>query len=208
MSGVSNTLPFKLYGITDRWCVRTSPWTDHLHRLAEAGLRALQIREKDLSARELLDVLYSVRRASCSILINDRADLCAVADLAGVHLTETSMPASMVRRVVGRRWIGVSCHSLNGAIQAEAEGADFVVVGPVAATTSKPEGHSILGESEFRNICATLRIPVFALGGVQVKNAERYLRWGAWGIAGISIVMEENNLEGRLKALADILGGL
>lgn len=211
MSGKSNILPFRFYAITDRSRFRRSPWTDHVRALLDEGVQAVQIREKDLSTRQLLVAVDAVLErpdsASC-LWINDRADVVLARDLAGVHLAETSMRPSTVRSIVGKKIIGVSVHSLEGATAASAEGADFLVAGPIAPTTSKPSGHSLMSEASFKEICLSVNIPVYALGGITLDHVSRLLDLGAYGVAGISMALDDTAWKSRLKSLRDILGSL
>jgi thiamine-phosphate pyrophosphorylase len=211
MSGRSNILPFKFYAITDRSRIRRSPWTDHVRALLDEGVQAVQIREKDLSTRQLIVAVDAIleRPDSASFLwINDRADIILARDLAGVHLAESSMRPSTVRSLIGSKMIGVSVHSLEGAAEASAEGADFIVAGPIAPTQSKPPGHSLMSEASFKEICLSVNIPVLAIGGITLDAVPRLLELGAYGVAGISIALDDTAWKSRLKSLRDILGEL
>ncbi len=179
----------------------------------DAGVRAVQIREKDLRPHDLADLCESVRDLArpfrARVLVNDRAGIVVSSDLDGVHLTESSMPPSVARPLIGTgKLIGVSRHDLAGAQQAERDGADFLVAGPIAPTSSKPAGHGMLSWDEFGRICRGVRIPVFALGGVTVENADRCLQAGAAGIAAISLWMEARDVHATFAALTKILGHL
>jgi thiamine-phosphate pyrophosphorylase len=151
-----------------------------------AGVEYIQVREKDLSTRELLALtrraVKEARRNRTRVLVNDRADVALAADADGVHLRSNS-PAPSVYKRLGLI-VGVSCHSLPEVQLAGAEGADFVVYGPVFATPGKgkPVGLKALAE-----ICAAAMVPVFALGGVDEHNAELCLQAGAAGVAGIRL---------------------
>lgn len=165
----------------------------------------VQIRERDLSARDLLSVIDAVAAAETAsntiMLINDRADVAACAG-AGVHLTTRSLGADVVRRAFGPSMpIGVSTHSLAEAQEAEQKGADFVVFGPVFETESKkvygpPVGTAALGE-----VAARVSIPVLALGGINLSNYRETLDCGAAGIAGISLFAKAEDLSGLVRAI-------
>lgn len=211
MSGNSSTLPFRFYAITDRTRVSRSPWTDHLRALLDEGVRGIQIREKDLSTRQWLDTVDAVLKrpeSSSYLWINDRADIVLARELAGVHLTEKSMRPATVRTLIGKKHIGVSVHTLEGAVTAAAEGADFLVAGPLAPTPSKPPGHAVMSETSFRDICRAVNIPVLALGGMTLDRVRQVLDLGASGVAGISLALDDGSWKFRLKSLRDILGEL
>ena len=138
------SVDFRLYLVTDRRRVRCGTLLSILTQFIASGGPAIQLRERDLSTREQLELARSIqgliRSTGTKLLINDRADLAIISGADGVHLRETSLPASVVRRTVGaERLIGVSVHSVEGAAQAEAQGADFVVLGPIYETPAKRE---------------------------------------------------------------------
>lgn len=170
-----------------------------------AGIDLIQIRERDLSARDLFylaeAVAQSARDTSINILINDRADVARCAG-AGVHLTTRSLEAEIVRRKFGHDMlIGVSTHSLEEAQAAERGGANFIVFGPVFETESKraygpPVGLDALGE-----VAGRLSIPVLALGGIKMLNFRQALDKGAAGIAGISLFAEAADLAAVVREI-------
>jgi thiamine-phosphate pyrophosphorylase len=163
-----------------------------IDRNLQAGVEMIQIREKDLPARVLSDL---VRRAlalpnphATAILVNDRVDLALACGAAGVHLPSDSLPPSEVRRIAPRPFrIGVSCHSVDELKRAEREGADFVVFGPVFPPISKTSPLPPHGIDGLRIAVRAVRIPVLALGGITTANSVACWESGAAGIAGISL---------------------
>ena len=201
-----------LYLITDRRMLPREKNDSHLsdliayiRRAAAAGIDMVQIRERDLSARDLLsvaDAATSSRPASTTtVLINDRADVAACAG-AGVHLTTRSVKADAVRKAFGPSMpIGVSTHSLEEAREAEQGGADFVVFGPVFETESKKGYGPPVGAEALRVVAARVGIPVLALGGINLSNFREPLDCGAAGIAGISLFAKAEDLNGLVRAI-------
>ncbi|MGC2422360.1 MAG: thiamine phosphate synthase [Candidatus Acidiferrales bacterium] len=182
----------------------------------EAGADWVQIREKDLNARELLALARSAvamakddRRApKARVLINDRLDVALAAGAAGVHLGRESAPA---REVV--RWcrsgnapaeflIGASCHNIEEAREAEGAGASYVFFGPVYDTPSKRSFGPPQGLAKLSEACRAVRLPVIAIGGVNEGNAEECLRAGAAGIAAIRLFQEARDPAALQHAIA------
>lgn len=157
-----------------------------------AGVDRIQIREKDLTGRELCELTRRVvalaRGRSTGILVNDRMDIALAAGAHGLHLPANSVAPAVLRDVAPKGFvIGVSTHSMEEALRAEKEGADFVVFGPVFATASKAEYGPPQGVERLREAARAVRIPVLALGGVTEASAAACVAAGAAGIAGISM---------------------
>jgi thiamine-phosphate pyrophosphorylase len=159
---------------------------------ARAGVDHVQVREKDLPDRALRALVAAVVEAVAgtrtAVIVNGRPDMALLAGARGVQLPESGLPISEVRRAFPGLWIGASCHSLEAARRAEAEGADAVVLGPIFATPGK-EDH-VLGLDALAAAACALRVPVHAVGGIDVRTAGRAVASGARGLLAIRAFLE------------------
>ena len=202
---------FDLYLITDR---RSLPaGRDLLATIRSAlrgGVRAVQLREKDLSSAELYPLARELRQLtrefSARLLINDRVDLALAVDADGVHLGHHSLPIAVARKLLGdQRLIGVSTHHPDEVKAAATAGADFVTFGPVYATPSKLPYGSPLGLPPLAVVCADATLPVFALGGVTMARLSELRAVGCTHVALIGAILQAIDPE---TATEELLRGM
>ncbi len=191
-------IDFSIYLVTDRRQLST-PFFDGIEEALKGGIRAIQLREKDLSVRELLVLAAGLReltsRYDARLFINDRVDVAMVVEADGVHLGAGGMPVDSVRRLTGGDMlIGVSTHSLGDAEAAEREGADFITFGPVYETPSKMKYGPPQGTEKLQEVAGNIRIPVFAIGGIKRENISEVRDAGARGIALISGILASDSI--------------
>ncbi len=200
-----------LYLISDRkQFISGDAWQLQLEAIAQAaqaGCQFIQIREKDLAAQDLSAFVKAAiiiaRPHGTKILVNDRLDVALAASADGVHLRVTSLSVAEIRALTQPRnfLIGASTHSLLEAQRAASQRADFVVCGPVYETPSKLEYGAPFGLTGLAEVCSAVKIPVLALGGINLSNFEQPLAIGAAGIAGISLFGNPDTLVSNIKMM-------
>ena len=184
-------LNFNLYFVTDRKQTANRPLADVVQAALDGGVRAVQLREKDLEGRELYALAERLRaltrRYQARLLVNDRLDVALAVEADGVHLGQNSFAVEDARRLLGaEKLIGVSTHSQHEI--AAAQEADFLVFGPVYYTPSKAAYGEPQGLDRLRAAVAHSAVPVFAIGGIKTERVAEVLETGAHGIAMISAI--------------------
>jgi thiamine-phosphate pyrophosphorylase len=202
-----------------------APLLEKIALVAAAGVDWIQLREKDLSGRQTAaltrEALRSVSKpANCAqsltrvlvrILVNDRLDVALAEQAGGVHLGENSLPVEEANRLVRASHatptrprdflVGVSAHSLEAAKSAASAGADYVFFGPVFATPSKSAYGAPQGLERLAEVCASVAIPVLAIGGLTLENAHACLSAGASGLAAIRLFQDSSDPAGIVRVL-------
>lgn len=187
-------MDFCFYLITDRRQAAGGMSVEEvLRRAIEGGVKGVLLREKDLPDRELLGLAGRVRdlttRSGVRLLISERVDIALAVDADGVQISGRSLPAARARELLGvEKYMAVSTHSMEEALAAQADGADFVTFSPVYEPASKAGYGPGVGVEALARVCNSLTIPVFALGGINPDNAVETLKAGAYGVAVISAV--------------------
>jgi thiamine-phosphate pyrophosphorylase len=185
---------FSLYLITDRKQTAGRELPAVVADALRGGVRAVQLREKDLPEQELFELALTLRtltrQFSARLLINSSVEIAQAVDADGVHLGKSSRLVAEARHLLAPgRLIGYSAHSMDEALQAEADGADFITFGPVYYTPSKAMYGNPLGIVRLAEAAQALKIPVFALGGVKKTTVCEVMAAGAAGIALISAII-------------------
>ena len=201
-----------VYLISDFFHHQEKPIIEQVEKALQGGVRALQLREKDLSPKKLLaraiEIKPLIKRYGAKLFINDRADIAEIAGADGVHLTETSVPAGEIKDKFPNLIVGVSTHAKEGALLAEAEGADFITFSPIYETASKihfgpPQGPVKLGQ-----IVRSVDLPVLALGGIKLNRVPEVLEQGAHGVAVISGIWDSQDIKQQAFEYMHHFGGL
>jgi thiamine-phosphate pyrophosphorylase len=172
--------------------------------LFDAGAKLVQVRNKQASARELLeqvDRILLLAPADADVIVNDRADVALIAGAAGVHLGQTDLLPVHARRVLGfEKVIGFSTHNLEQAREADGFPVDYVAVGPIFTTATKENPDPVVGLEGLTSICRAIQKPVVAIGGIKLTNAREVLKAGATSIAVISDLLASPDVGLRVRA--------
>lgn len=192
----------RLVAITDDLRDGADGLRSRAERAVKGGATMIQLRLKDADARTLVEVAKALVRALAPVpvIVNDRLDVALVAAAAGVHVGPDDLPAAAVRRLVPDGFIvGASVGS--DAEIVLARGADYVGIGPLYETASKPDAGRAIGPVAFARLAKSCRIPAVAIGGIEASNAVHAMRAGAAGVAVIRAVMGTADPEAAARAI-------
>jgi thiamine-phosphate pyrophosphorylase len=182
-----------LYVILDAGML-TEPAGDTAQKLMDAGVKLLQYRAKNATARELWAesraIVESARRAKCRFIVNDRPDVAYLAGADGVHVGQDDLDPEQARAVIGPGcWVGVSTHNLEQFRKAAASSADYIAVGPLFQTSSKANPDPVVGTEFLQQVRALTDKPIVAIGGITLDRAAEVLAAGADSVAVISDIL-------------------
>ena len=199
---------FRLLVVTDRHQTNGRPLVSLLQRVLSAAAPAIQLRERDLSARELLTLAREVQVLTASrrsqLLINDRIDVALALEGVGVHLRSNSLPVLVARELLGaQRLLGISVHTVEEGLLAQSQGADYVVLGPIYETPSKQMFGPPLGIHTLEKACRLISIPIIGIGGVTAARAREMRCAGAFGAAVITAILGADDIESATRELLD-----
>lgn len=197
---------YKLYLVTDRYLLRGKELVETIEEAINGGVSIVQLREKDISSLEFFNVAKVVKEVTdkynVPLIINDRIDIALAVDAAGVHIGQSDMPCNIARKILPKgKIIGVSVHSVDEAIKAKEEGADYLGCGAVFSTSTKSDV-TTLSIDKLKKIKKSVDIPVVAIGGINENNISKLNGVGIDGVAVISAIIVKENPK---KAAEEIL---
>jgi len=202
-------LQVDLYPVT---CERLSAGRSNLDLLEAAirgGAKIIQLREKELSTRDLYRMALAFRRrtaeAGMLLIINDHVDIALAVDADGVHLGQDDLPLTAARRIAPELLIGVSTHTREEALKARDEGADYVNIGPIFPTGTKEGVSRFLGPEAIPGIAAGIEIPFTVMGGIGSANIEKVVAAGARRVAVVTAVTTAADMAGAVAALRETI---
>jgi len=202
----------RLYLITNRSLFESdNSFLDASEAALMGGVRALQLREKNLTDCELIELGSQLRiltsNYNARLIINSRADIAKKIDADGVHLTESCAHANEIKSAFPGLIVGVSTHSLEGAHIAEAQGADYITFSPIYATPSKANYGPPQGLGLLRQVTQEVNLPVLALGGITLHRVSECLDQGAFGVALISDIWNSSHIKEHSFKYTQKFGG-
>jgi len=204
-------LDLSLYVITDRQFSRGRSTGEVVREALRGGATVIQLREKELSDREIFEegmkIKPLIKEAGAGFIINDRIDLALALQADGVHLGQQDLPLSIARKLLGAgRIIGISVKTVEEAVRAESEGADYLAVSGVYPTDTKKDVGLIVGTQGIREIRRAVKLPLIGIGGIKIHNAREVIKAGADGIAVVSAVTTAPDIAEACRALkAEVL---
>ena len=201
-------IDWSLYLCTDRELTGEKNFETCVEDAIKGGVTVVQLREKNLSGKKFFETALSLKKITgkykIPLIINDRVDIAVAADADGVHVGQSDLPAKAARKIIGEEKIlGVSASTLDEALKAESDGADYIGVGGIFFTATKPDAESVSPET-LKKICESVKIPVVAIGGINSETLPRVKNTGIAGVAVVSAIVAAENPEDAAKNLLSI----
>lgn len=201
-------IDYTLYLVTDRELMSTETLEEAVEQALLGGCRLVQLREKTASSLEFYQNALAVKqvtdRYQVPLLINDRVDIALAIDAAGVHVGQEDLPAGIVRKILGSgKIIGVSANTLEKAVKAQQDGADYIGVGALYSTNTKLDAN-VIARIELLRIRENVAIPIVGIGGINRGNAGELACTGIDGLAVVSAVIAQKDIKAATRELRDI----
>lgn len=202
----SSNPDYRLYLVTDRDCLANRDLYASIEEAIRGGVTLVQLREKTVSSRKFLDIAFAVKeitsRYRIPLIINDRLDIALAIDADGLHIGQDDLPLTVARKLFGKdKIIGVSASTLEEALLAEQQGADYLGVGAMYATPTKQDAKTV-SLKKLAEIKKTVSIPVVAIGGISEMNVRDIMATGIDGVSVVSAILGKQDVQ---KAAKDLL---
>ncbi|MBI4708564.1 MAG: thiamine phosphate synthase [Candidatus Omnitrophica bacterium] len=199
----------RLYVILDKKLLNKFSLKDTVKKLSSSKTDIIQLRDKFANKKTLLKEAAETQRflnkTNTLFIINDHIDIAKIADCDGLHLGQRDLSLKLARKILGPdKIIGISCHNLKQALKAQNEGADYIGIGPIFKTATKPE-YAPIGQEILKKVNKNIKIPYFAIGDINIKNIETVVKKGAKRIAVARAVLKTKNINNAVKNLSQKL---
>jgi thiamine-phosphate pyrophosphorylase len=206
---IRKNIDYSLYLVTDRRWLGGKSLESAVEEAIQGGATVVQLREKDISSREYLEIARRVKavtyRLRIPLIINDRIDIAFACDADGIHLGSDDLPVAVARAILGpEKIVGASAATLEEALALEAEGADYLGVGAIFPTGTKTDADHVTLE-KLVDIKSAVKIPVVAIGGIDAGNVASVMAAGVDGVAIVSAIMAQGDILGAARNIAGIL---
>lgn len=203
-------MKYDLYVVTSSELSRGRDTLEVVQAALAGGATIIQLREKHWPARKLVEVGKEIRKltlkAGAGFIVNDRLDIALALEADGVHVGQEDLPVNVARSLLGPgKILGVSVGSVEEAIEAVAQGADYLGVGSIFATTSKADAGPPVGVELIRRIKEKVNVPIVGIGGITLSNAAQVIEAGADGVAVISAVVSADDIESAARELLKVV---
>lgn len=208
MNKPKKEIDYSLYLVTDRDLMSTSTLAEAVEQSILGGCSIVQLREKHCSSLEFYQTAQEIKkitdRYQAPLLINDRVDIALAIQADGVHVGQKDLPAAKVRKLIGPdKILGVSAATVEEAIQAEQDGADYLGVGAMFSNQTKPDAR-ITSISTLEAICNAVNIPIVIIGGINQATLPRFLHLPIAGAAVVSAIIAAQNITEAAKEMKTI----
>ena len=195
----------KVYAVTDRSWLNGESLASQVEKALRGGAGFVQLREKNLDQDQFLAEAMELRalckRYQVPFVINDSVEIARLCDADGVHVGQEDMALTEARKVLGAdKIIGVTCKTVEEALKAETDGADYIGSGAMFQSTAKPGAEPITFET-LREICSAVSIPVVAIGGITQENVFQLRDTGIAGVAVVSAIFQQKDIEAATRTL-------
>lgn len=205
-------IDYSLYLVTDRSLMSTPTLEEAVEQAIEGGCTLVQLREKDAGSLDFYETAVRVKkitdRNNVPLIINDRLDIALAVNAAGVHVGQSDLPATVVRRIIGPdKILGVSASTLEEAEKAQADGADYLGIGAMFPTGTKTDADHVTMD-ELKKIRAAVKIPIVVIGGISTATAPMFHGTGIDGFSVVSAIIAAKDIRGATKSLKQIFKGI
>lgn len=202
---MKNKIDYTLYLVTDRELMSTETLEEAVENAIKGGCTLVQLREKTASSLEFYDNALKVKavtdKYNIPLIINDRVDIALAIDADGIHVGQEDLPAQTVRKIIGEgKILGVSANSVESAIKAQKDGADYIGVGAVYSTNTKTDA-GVITRERLLAVRQAVTVPIVAIGGINPQNAALLKGTGINGIAVVSAIIAQKDIEAAAKGI-------
>ncbi|MBU0710134.1 MAG: thiamine phosphate synthase [Candidatus Omnitrophica bacterium] len=203
----------QLYLIIDKKILGQRAITDIARRIKSSTIDMVQLRDKISTKADILKSAFSLKKVLSNtdkiLIINDYLDVAKIIGADGVHLGQNDIPVKIARKLLGRKKIiGISCHNLKQALQAEKQGADYIGIGPIYPTPLKPNITKTINPGLIKTLKRKVKIPFFAIGGIGLKNIKEVSASGISRVALCRGILNAKNIIKTTKAISSQLSAL